>query len=303
MAALQMQSCSAVQDSDLDTVTKLTITAETVSAEDVAGLTAITDLELELNNGLNAHLAALTTLRRAEITINLPTVLPEEEYKADEPPWGIPEDFLPPKFLTRFGTYEENTFAGFDHLRFNISPGFYPIDIGLESLGLAILDRRFQTKTLHLRDESERSSAVLTRGGGHGWISRGMAPQITENLVIELRPRKPRNGPTLYLYEDGLNPGDKVQSFTLVNLNPEVKLSLPDDAFPRRDALRHLKYVEIRGNLEIDRYALQVLEAVEELHLDPESDGDPHHLYIWRKDVDGEPLPPPTGTGFVLTNR
>ena len=300
LSALGMEACSQVEDSHLATVTTLKVTAEKVSPEDVAGLTAITDLDLELNGGINAHLAALTTLRRAEITINLPVVRPEQLHTEGDPPWAVPDDFLP-----RSQKSTDTSFAGFEYLRYNISPGYYPVDRTHANLGQALLTRYIAARTLHLRDESETSWKLLTYA-----TERYLAPETTENLVVELRIPTRIPGQqydtriTLGNYLGShLKPGPKVQSFTLVSLNPEVEINLYNDTFSWSDAMRHLKYVEIRGRLEIEPYALSDLREVEELHLDPDSSGNPHRLHVGRTHVDGEPtLPPVTGTGFVLAN-
>lgn len=94
LAALGQSACSEVTDADLATITALSLKTDSVSAADVAGLTAITDIDLELTDGLDAHLASLTTLRNAHITFHLITTNQPILREASER-YNIPEDFLP----------------------------------------------------------------------------------------------------------------------------------------------------------------------------------------------------------------
>ena len=129
LAALDQTPCSEVTDDDLATVKALSLETDSVSAADVASLTDITDIDLKLTDGLDAHLTSLTTLRNSHITFHLPqTEIPSAITEQFSARYNIPNDFLPHQHQDEYGrpipTTPQST--RFDNLRFTILPTWYP---------------------------------------------------------------------------------------------------------------------------------------------------------------------------------
>ena len=316
LAALGQSACSAVTDADLATVTSLALKTESVSAADVAGLTAISDIELELTDGLDAHLASLTTLRNAHITFHLRQT-PIPPYPVPEhmvTPYNIPGDFLPHQHQDEYGQWIHSTPppTRFDNLRFTILPGWYPgysVNVlrrdRTEGPG-GRLSSHPPTLVHHLVGSNWAATNVhITERSWDNFFPSLTIPQMSFENITHL------NIEVEYIAHEGPSPfegsyheGDiddlrrnSLTSLKIVNLTPDIPLYIPENYIslhPGTDTGIPILTVEIRGLLGIHPEAFHYA-FLKELHLDPEPDGYEHRLTLsdWMNHFG-----PPEGTGW-----
>ena len=296
LAALNQTACSAVTDANLATITALSLKTDRVSAADVAGLTAITDIDLELTDGLDAHLASLTTLRNAHITFHLVTTNQPILREASER-YNIPDDFLPHKDPD--GDPQSDT--GFDNLRFTISEGRYPGYPYSESPGGASLPEHlvasnWAATNVHITERTWSANPPSLTIPQMGFSN------IT-NLTIEVeyiahedaRPISAIGAPS-DIYDRTRN---SLTSLKIVNLTPDIPLSIPENYIslhPGKDTGIPTLTVEIRGRIRNVHKEAFHSAFLKELHLDPETDGDEHRLTFDSLFV----RPPAEGTGWCV---
>ena len=298
LAALDMQSCSAVEDSHLATVTSLDIASDRISPEDVAGLTAITDIKVQLFDGLDAHLANLTTLRNAHITFHLaqmPFTYPLPEDIAA--PWRIPDDFLPHQDEFAYWPGSPSTSSKFDNLRFTILPGLYPGYLsadpdapespsGYGSLATDLVASNWAATNVHINETvwwdypDWRSVPSLAIPQMEFWNITHLTIEFdVKPLDADSSPSDIRASGTID--DRGTN---SLISLKIVNLNPDAQLELPENYISRPMPENNIPEltVEIRGLIgDVDSDAFRYA-AMKELHLDLNEGREEHTLYFDR---------------------
>ena len=313
MEALAETSCSAVTEDQLAQVDSLTFTADKVDADDVAGLTAITSIDLTLTGAPKAQLASLTTLKDATISLTLPPTIPygtrlTDEQKAQNQKnladYTVADDFLP--FAENDDenrwTSPEDRDASFDTLRFNITGGGLPRTSEFVTMAHHLLDQGYPADHLTINDDSSQAYGILNFTSEYKEANRPLTARAVKNLTLILKhpPGVDRSIRTSkhWLYRDW------VDSITIINENPNRTLQIRSDfmtceagakaTYSADSVSYHTFELEIRGRIEIDPAAFKYCHAIKLLSLDPEPSGKLHQLRFDRG------VTPPQGIGFTV---
>ena len=311
MEALAATSCSAVTEDQLAQVDSLTLSTDKVDADDVAGLTGITTIDLTLTGAPMAQLASLTTLKNATISLTLPPTIPSgtrltaeqiaqnEKNKAD---YTVADDFLPfGETHSQYGDRVPNPDPDgqhFDSLRFNITGG------GLvnEHMARQLLQRRYQADNLTVDDDSSEAYGILRSRSEYKEANLPLTFRSVKNLTLILNHPPGKDGSVHtgkhWLYRDW------VDSITIINENSNRALQIRSDfmtceagakaTYSADSVSYHTFKLEIRGRIEIDPAAFKYCHAIELLSLDPDPYGKLHQLKFDRG------VTPPQGTGFTV---
>ena len=313
MEALAATSCSAVTEDHLAQVDSLTLTADKVDADDVAGLTAITSIDLTLTGAPNAQLASLTTLKDATISLTLPPTIPygtrltaeqRAQNKKNLAEYTIADDFLP--FGEQLNDLRQpiprEPEASFHTLRFNITGGDLPSSSEIRSMSHHLLDQRYLADNVTINDDSSEAYGILNFTNQYKEGNPFLTGRSVKNLTLILNhpPGTDKSISTSkhWLYRDW------VDSITIINENSNRALQIRSDfmtceagakaTYSADSVSYHTFKLEIRGRIEIDPAAFKYCHAIELLSLDPEPSGKLHQLRFDRG------VTPPQGTGFTV---
>ena len=291
LEALETSSCATVTDDHLASIKSLTITAQRVDAEDVAGLSTITDLELQLTSGVQAHLASLTTLKNATITLTLPPPPTTKPYFPSDEEVAlhtIPVDFLPhfygktsPRDNLR---YDDSSItvppdAGFETINYFITGGRTPKLWPIESMAHQLLQQRYQTTNLTITDRSLEAIKILAREPSHppsiptqplDHPTGGTVQNLT--LIITGNP----DGSSLNAKPHFLSGTIRVPNLKIINASETNTMNFPKDFLTTTYGSRPY-HVEIRGKIKVNQQAFDARD-IASLHLDPRPSGDDHQL-------------------------
>ena len=238
MEALAATSCSAVTEDHLAQVDSLTLTADKVDADDVAGLTAITSIDLTLTGAPNAQLASLTTLKDATISLTLPPTIPygtrltaeqRAQNKKNLAEYTIADDFLP--FGEQLNDLRQpiprEPEASFHTLRFNITGGDLPSSSEIRSMSHHLLDQRYLADNVTINDDSSEAYGILNFTNQYKEGNPFLTGRSVKNLTLILNhpPGTDKSISTSkhWLYRDW------VDSITIINENSNRALQIRSD--------------------------------------------------------------------------
>ena len=300
MNALSASSCADVTPTDLAQVDSLTVKTATVEAEDVAGLSSITTLHLEFTGPPQAHLGALTTLKNVRISITLPPN--EERDKTDGTLYKVADDFLPHgETYNQYGEQvpNPNPEGHFDTLEFVISGGPTPRDTGYVTMSHQLLDRRYKTNHITIRDSSTHAYGILRYNYAYPDTQGQLLGQSAERFTLFLNREDQSEKGSMSATYNWL-PRDFPSRIEIVNEDPNMTIRLPEN-FMARDRYLHAAFMhdyelEISGRMVISTGAFKEARGLVQLDLSLDS-GHPHYL-AFASDIE-----PPQGTGFTVAGQ